>query len=76
MDKALSCFIKAILCLAAKDRTHAIDILKLLIQGGSKTHRPVGHKTRDVVVADAADHAGAEALECSPHAGDGPQIQA
>src|SRR5664280_2131954 len=37
--------------------SHAIDILKRLIQGGSKTHRPVGHKTRDVVVANAADHA-------------------
>jgi hypothetical protein len=48
---------KALRCLAAKDRAHAIDILKCLIQGGSKTHRPVGHKTRDVVVTDAADHA-------------------
>ena len=40
-----------------KDRTHAIDILERLINGGSKTHRPVGHKTRDIVLVDAVDHA-------------------
>ena len=42
--------------MTAKDRAHAIDILEHLIQGGSKTHQPVGHDTRDVVVADAVDH--------------------
>jgi len=40
-----------ILGLAAKDRTHAIDILERLIQSGSKTHRSVCDKAGDAVVA-------------------------
>jgi flagellar motor protein MotB len=35
----------------------AIDILKRLIQGGSQTHRSVGDKAGDAVVAGAVDHA-------------------
>jgi hypothetical protein len=48
---------KALLCLAAKDRTHAIDILERLIQGSRQTHRSVGDKAGDTVVAGAVDHA-------------------
>ena len=46
-----------ILGLAAKDRTHAIDILERVIQSGSKTHRSVCDKAGDAVVANAVDHA-------------------
>ena len=34
-----------------------MDILERLIQGGSQTHRPVGDKAGDAVVACAVDHA-------------------
>jgi hypothetical protein len=41
--------------LVAKDRPHAINILERLIQGGSQTHRSVGDKAGDAVVAGAVD---------------------
>jgi hypothetical protein len=53
----LSRFVKAILCLAAKDRAHAIDILERLIGGGRKAYRPIGHKARDTVLVGTADRA-------------------
>ena len=38
--------------LASKDRTHAIDILERLIQGGNQTHRPVGDKVGDAIITE------------------------
>ncbi|MDP3074363.1 MAG: hypothetical protein Q8N40_01885 [Bradyrhizobium sp.] len=53
----MSWFINVLLGLAAKDRTHAIDILERLIQSGSKTHRSFCDKAGDAVVANAVDDA-------------------
>jgi hypothetical protein len=40
-----------------KNRAHAIDILERLIQGCRQTHRSVGDKAGDAVMAGAVDHA-------------------